>query len=204
MSSQTQSLPKPGGPPKRHLRNYLLQPRFQLKYTGMVLAVTIVIASVLGYFAYDYSTGQTRMLMAASKEFAVAPETAALFEDEAQKEDRKVLFGIIGGIALISVTLGLTGILVTHKLVGPAHKLKLLLAQVRDGHLKVVGKLRKGDELQDVFQAFESMVEELRRRQAVEIAALADTIARARAAGTPDDVIRDLTELHDRMRAELE
>jgi hypothetical protein len=48
------------------------------------------------------------------------------------------------------------------------------------------------------------MVEELRRRQAVEIAALADTITRARAAGTPDDVIRDLTELHDRMRAELE
>jgi methyl-accepting chemotaxis protein len=170
----------------------------------MVLGVTLVIASVLGYVAYDYSTGQTRMLMTASQQFDVAPETAALFEESARQEDRKVLFSIIGGIALISITLGLTGILVTHKLVGPAHKLKLLLAQVRDGHLKVVGKLRKGDELQDVFLAFESMVEELRRRQAVEIAALADTITRARAAGTPDDVIRDLTELHDRMRAELE
>ncbi len=80
----------------------------------------------------------------------------------------------------------------------------MLLGQVRDGHLKVVGKLRKGDELQDVFLAFEGMVEELRRRQAEEIASLATTITRARAAGAPEDVIRDLTELHDRMRAELE
>ncbi len=63
MSSETQSLPNPGGPPKRHLRNYLLQPRFQLKYTGMVVAChRSSIASVLGYFAYDYSRGQTESL----------------------------------------------------------------------------------------------------------------------------------------------
>lgn len=204
MSSEAQSLRKPGAPPKRHFRNYLLQPKFQLKYTGMVIAVTIVVASVLGYVAYDYSTGQTRMLMATSTQFDVAPETAALFEESAREEDRKVLFGIAGGIALLAITLGFTGILVTHKLVGPAHKLKLLLGDVRDGRLKVVGKLRKGDELQDVFLAFEGMVEELRRRQAEEVASLAESIARAKTAGTPEDVIKDLTSVHDRMKAELE
>lgn len=204
MSSQAQSLPKTGAPPKRHLRNYLLQPRFQLKYTGMVVGVTAVVASVLGYVAYDYSTGQTRMLMATSTQFDVAPETAALFEDSARDEDRKVLFGIAGGILLLTITLGITGILVTHKLVGPAHKLKLLLGDVRDGRLKVVGKLRKGDELQDVFLAFEGMVEELRRRQAEEVATLAESITRAKTAGTPEDVIKDLTSVHDRMKAELE
>jgi len=205
MSSQAQSLPKPSGPPKRHFRNYLLQPRFQLKYTGMVVGVTLVVASVLGYVAYDYSRGQTEAL---SITMAFQPDLDPSVRDDldgwAKEQDRRILFSILGGIVLLGITLGVTGILVTHKLVGPAHKLKLLLGQVRDGHLKVVGKLRKGDELQDVFLAFEGMVDELRRRQAEEVASLAASIERAKVAGTPEDVLKDLASVHDRMKAELE
>ena len=205
MASQAQSLPKSDAPPKRHLRNYLLQPRFQLKYTGMVVGVTMVVASVLGYVAYDYSLGQTEAL---SIQMAFQPDLDPSVRDDldgwAKAKDREILLSIVAGILLLSLTLGVTGILVTHKLVGPAHKLKNLLGQVRDGHLKIAGKLRKGDELQDVFLAFEAMVDELRRRQAEEVTLLAGSIERAKAAGTPDDVVKDLTGLHDRMKAELE
>jgi hypothetical protein len=33
--------------PPRKLRNFLLEPKFQLKYTGMVVGVTLVVAAVL-------------------------------------------------------------------------------------------------------------------------------------------------------------
>lgn len=205
MSSQAQPIRKPGAPPKRLLRNYLLQPAFQLKYTGMVVGVTLVVASVLGYVAYDYSLGQTEAL---SITMAFQPDLDPTVRDDldgwAKAKDREILLSIIAGIVLLSVTLGFTGILVTHKLVGPAHKLKLLLGQVRDGRLSIAGKLRKGDELQDVFLAFEEMVNELRRRQVDEVTLITALIDRAKAAGTSEDVLKDITSIRDRMQAELD
>jgi nitrogen fixation/metabolism regulation signal transduction histidine kinase len=48
---------KAGAPPayKRSVRNYLIDSRFQLKYTGMIVGVTIVVAGVLGSFLYRTS-----------------------------------------------------------------------------------------------------------------------------------------------------
>ncbi len=40
---------------KRRLRNYLLDARFQLKFTGYILAIAIVISGVLGVFLYRNS-----------------------------------------------------------------------------------------------------------------------------------------------------
>ena len=61
------------------------------------------------------------------------------------------------------ILIGLLGIYFTHKVVGPIYKMKLLLRQVGDGKLTFRGGLRKGDELQDFFEVFASMVEQLKR-----------------------------------------
>ena len=46
--------PKPSGPPyRRSMRNYLLDSRFQLKYTGFLVAVAIVISGVMGAVLYE-------------------------------------------------------------------------------------------------------------------------------------------------------
>ena len=45
-----------GGPPyKRSVKNYLLDSRFQLKYTGFIVGVTLVISGVLGAFLWRTS-----------------------------------------------------------------------------------------------------------------------------------------------------
>ena len=66
---------------QRKLKNYLLDRRFQLKYTGMVLCVTVAVACVLGYLAYDFSKGQTEaftaQLAAQRAPGAQAPVSAA-------------------------------------------------------------------------------------------------------------------------------
>ncbi len=194
-----------GAPVKRQLRNYLLDSRFQLKYTGMVVGVTLAVATVLGYFAYDYSRGQTEALQVQmAMQPDLDPQVAAHLDQIARAEDRKVLTGIILGIGILAIALGFTGIVVTHKVVGPAYKMKLMLRKVAQGHLRVDGSLRKGDELKDVFIAFNDMIVELRSSQAEEVAMLDEAIGKAEKAGTPPDVLRIFREVRDRMQSELD
>jgi methyl-accepting chemotaxis protein len=196
-----------GPHPKRRLRNYLLDPTFQLKYTAMVVGVTVVVAGVLGVQAYSYSTGQTQML-AINKMEAKGGEVTEQFvkdlERYSQDADRKVAFGVVSGVLLLAVALGLTGIIVTHRLVGPAYRLKQLLREVRDGHLKVEGRLRKHDELQDLFEVFQEMVVSLRSAQERQIALLDEALTRAKAAGVPSESVSHIEAARDQMRAALE
>lgn len=208
MGAEAQSQPMPkkaGGPPKRRIRNYFLDPRFQLKYTLMVVVVAVLVAMVLGYFAYDYSRGQTEaMSITMAMQPDLDPEVAADLEGWAEAQDRGVLMKIIGGVFILAFVLFVTGILVTHKLVGPAYKLKLLFRNVEKGHLKLAGRLRKGDELQDVFEAFAAMMEALRENQAREIAELDAAMEKAKESGVSDDALAPIAEVRSRMQAALD
>src|SRR5687768_3504643 len=105
-NAQTMPQQAQGGPPKRRLRNYLLDSKFQLKYTGMVVLVTVIVAGVLGYFAYQYSRGQTEMFTAQQAAMeGVDAEVMTFIRGEAEAEDRKVMFSIIGGIVILALTL---------------------------------------------------------------------------------------------------
>ncbi len=206
MTAEAERLAQPRKPAKRKLRNYLLDARFQLKYTGMVVFVTVAVAAVLGHFAYRYSKGQTEQLtmqMLAQRE-DLDEQAMREIEAQAQAEDQRVLYSILGGIALLALALGLTGIVVTHKVVGPAYKLKRLLREVADGHIKVEGGLRKGDELQDVFAAFREMVESLRARQREEIEELSRIVESLRKTeGVSEEAVARLETLREQMEKML-
>jgi methyl-accepting chemotaxis protein len=209
VTAEGQTLTKTS-PPKRKLRNFLLDARFQLKYTAMVVFVTVVVAGILGAIAYSESSEQSRnlnMMLDFQREF-MSEEAAQLIEDSADEYDRKLLFGIIGGIVVLALAMGLTGIVVTHRIVGPAYKLRRLINHVGDGHLEVAGRLRKGDELKEVFDAFERMIVELRRRQESEISMLNEVIEAFEREGTrakagADLPIDRLVAVRDMMADEL-
>ena len=196
--------------PPRKLRNYLLEPKFQLKYTGMVVSVTLVVAAVLGYQAYKYSTGQTELLNIEKMEAAtVSGEIAdarfiADLEGYAREADRKVAFAIMAGIAVLGLALGVTGIVVTHRLVGPAYRLRQLLRQVSAGSLAPAGSLRKHDELQAVFLEFQDMVKNLRGRREQELQALDEALERAKGAGASDAALESLHALRARLHDVLD
>jgi nitrogen fixation/metabolism regulation signal transduction histidine kinase len=199
-SGQTQEMPQ------RRFRNYLLDPRFQMKYVGMVVAVTLVVASVFGAFVYDFSRGLTESFVlnqALHEEYEDGTSLESL-KAAAEAEDRKVLVAIIAGIALLSIALGLTGIVVTHKVVGPAYKLRRLLDEVASGKLHVAGRLRKGDELQQLFESFEAMVATLRAERQRDVEALDAAVAEAREAGAPEAALAKVAGVSDRMRATLD
>ncbi|HET6337676.1 MAG TPA: hypothetical protein VFG30_30830 [Polyangiales bacterium] len=209
-AEQLSGRPLSGGPgmhPKRRLRNYLLVPSFQLKYTAMVVGVTVVVASVLGILAYKYSQGQTEMLSMnrmAAQGSSITEEFVRDLERYSEQADRRVALSIAGAVLLLALALAMTGIVVTHRLVGPAFRLKMLLREVRDGRLVIRGRLRKGDELQDIFEAFQEMILSLRAAQEQEIALLEAAIERAKGAGVPREAIADVESVRDRMRAALD
>jgi nitrogen fixation/metabolism regulation signal transduction histidine kinase len=173
----------------------------------MVVGVTVVVASVLGILAYDYSTGQTEMLTINKMEAKGEAIDQRFIEDlerYSAEADRKVALRIVGGVLFLALALGITGIVVTHRMVGPVYRIKACVRQVREGRLSLgpVG-LRKNDELQDLFEAFREMVASLRSAQQRDLAEIEHAIEQAREAGVPDAVMSSLLATRDRMRSGL-
>lgn len=186
---------------QRKLKNYLLDRRFQLKYTAMVVVVTVAVASVLGFAAYRFSQQQSDVLaaqIAANPD--LDPETAADLERFARQEDEKVRNAIIAGVLLLTLALGVTGILVTHRVVGPAYRMRRLFEGIGRGKLEITTGIRKSDELQDLYRSFADMVESLRDQRSEEIAQLEETLAAMEAAGIQSDYTNQLRDVLERIR----
>ena len=190
-----------GDKTQRRMRNYLIDRRFQLKYTGMVLLVTVTVAGGLGYLAYGFSRGQTEALTAQiMAQPDLAADTASDLEEFAQQEDRNIRNAIFAGVLLLTLALGLTGIIVTHRVVGPAYRMRRLFAHVGEGKLEITTGIRKGDELQELYHSFADMVESLRDQRAEEIEQLEETLIKMESAGVQSAYITELRAVLERIR----
>lgn len=221
---------------QRSAKNYLLDPKFQLKYTGIIVVTALVLSVVLGLQLWQTSEevivqskqalvqgqetvkrGQqlvteskkvsevVSMNIAKDPDYAADPELAKLFKEDSAARDRqladeqkrlehdaqllvqqanylalqqrKSMYVIFGGLSLLVIAIGFVGIVLTHRVAGPIHKMKGLLRQIGEGKLKIHSGLRKGDELQHFYDAFVLMVEALRKRDASEVARLDEVIS---------------------------
>ncbi|MBN2192952.1 MAG: HAMP domain-containing protein [Polyangiaceae bacterium] len=111
------------------------------------------------------------------------------------------VLGIALGLFVLFV--GIAGILVTHRVAGPIHKMRRQIVEVAEGHLHPGGSLRRGDELVEFFEAFEVMVQRLRERQEHEIAMLDVCIEHLAATASEAELV-PLRELRGDMRATLD
>jgi nitrogen fixation/metabolism regulation signal transduction histidine kinase len=245
------SIPSEATPPfnrrQRHLRNYLLDHHFQLKYTGYLVGIAIVLSIFLGALLWSMGRdviaqsqetvrrgqetvrqGQdviheskkvsevVRMNIVHDPVYADNPELLAVFnqnaieqdrrleqqqrnlqadaahlEDRAQSlvaQQRRMFAALVLGLLLLVVVIGGAGIVVTHKVAGPVHKMKRLIGYVGDGHFNLHARLRKGDELQDFFEAFEAMVESLRQRQERSIDKIDEALRRLEPIASADEL----------------
>lgn len=235
-----------GAPPKRLIRNYLLNPKFQLKYTAMICGVALVLTTGLSAVVFrnanaarDQSNAAVSQAERAFRESKTSaevlqqnalmsagdnPELIAQIRRDLQRAETELttkltearhsreqielnyartrLTLLLGG-AMLVLLLGLSGVVITHKVVGPVFKMKRLLRTVGGGKLDIRERLRKGDELEDLFEAFMDMVNALRKTQSDEIAQLEAAIADAKSAGASESAIAKLETLRDRMKATL-
>ncbi len=233
MASTTSTAPPDQtGSYKRSVRNYLLDSRFQLKYSGFLVAVALVISGVLGTVVYSTTTamvGESQKVIEESKKVsevsrmnikdlaADSPELLAEFNKEADEHDQMIanqqatlihrqavlIESVVGGLTLMVVLIGLLGIYVTHKIAGPVYKMKRLLGQVGQGNLHVEARLRKGDELRDFFEAFTKMVANMRTLEKQQLDYV-DKAIDAVDRGAKDEAKASLAKVRDAMRTALE
>ncbi|XXT23475.1 HAMP domain-containing protein [Sorangium sp. So ce429] len=246
MSDASSTAPQTSAPEvraryQRSARNYLLDQKFQLKYTGFLVGISLALSVALGILLWNASSkiieqsrsavqqgqetvrqgqetverGQEVLVqsrrvsevvaMNIAKEYKDDPELAKTFGEAALRDESKLkdeqarlerdaamlqqraealgrqaadvahnqqmlLRLIVALLSLLVLGVGVAGIVFTHKIAGPIFKMKRLLRQVGEGKLVVRERLRKGDELQHFFEAFEKMVEDLRARQQSKIA----------------------------------
>jgi methyl-accepting chemotaxis protein len=120
---------------------------------------------------------------------------AAKFEAQQQA----LLLGLVLALAVVVVCIGFAGIVVTHKVAGPVFKMQRMFGQVGDGHFSVRERLRKGDEMQVFFEAFENMLGRLRDIQGQDMKRIDDAIARIEAS-SPNDAVETLKKLRAEMQ----
>lgn len=129
-------------------RKFLINPKFQLKYLAIVLALVVVILLCTAH--YINLVLRTTTLLENLSNLEIEAVTRIVF--------RTVVYICIVFVVII---VGL-GIFVLHRIAGPLYVLDKMFKLVSSGDLTIRLKLRKGDELQELADSFQVMVDKLR------------------------------------------
>lgn len=136
--------------------------RFQFKYTALIMGVAAVVSTALGYFLLD-----------AYRELNSMIEISSAIGQQLNSEDAEQVFALVVGFLGAEVLiLGVLGLLITHKVVGPVFVLHRHFATLADGSYPSIRGLRKGDEFMPAFEAFSDAVNRLREQDEADLATL--------------------------------
>jgi len=151
------------GKSQRKMRNYLLDLRYQLKFTLTMVGIACALTAVLGYFILSKAHEASRVVQVRALD--PTDDLAQQLVAQMARNDRLLIFVLIGFGVLLSVVLSVYGIVLTHKVAGPLFKVTLYLDKIRDGKLGQVYNLRKGDELVEFFEHFKAAHDALRKEK---------------------------------------
>jgi nitrogen fixation/metabolism regulation signal transduction histidine kinase len=232
---------------ERNKTSYLLDPRFQLKWTSYLVIVVLLVMTGLGVViaktagrasdtaelavkqaekAFEESRTNsilarrsvqlqggddpnlTKMMEESIAELDVQSEKnladVRSRQTDITRDRHNLQLMLVGtGLALVLLLMAM-GIVITHRIVGPVHKMKKLLRRVSTGRLAIEERLRRGDELEDLFDAFLQMTYSLRAIQAARLKTLDATLKRAEATGAADEVLDGMRALRAQMVLGLE
>jgi methyl-accepting chemotaxis protein len=138
-------------------RTFLIDRKFQLKYTFIIVLVGVIVSALLGYFVYQKSLENSELI-------GMDPDMMS----QVQQFDTQVLLYLAGFVILMALALFIWGIFITHRVAGPIFIISRYLGQIRDGQVPEPRPLRKGDELKDFFDVFSGMLSSLKQRNAEE------------------------------------
>lgn len=152
---------------KRSMRNFLLDRRFQLKYTLMIALSGGLLFGTMEYFFFDKVRENSELAGLTDD-----PAMAAELEQKLAEEDQKVLMTLVGfWLALVAMML-VVGILATHHIVGPIYVVDRYIQRIRNGQPVYPRPLRRGDEFQTLYNHVNEMAHTLRDERIHESEAL--------------------------------
>lgn len=145
-------------PNRRHVKNFLLQPRVQLRYAMYFMAFAVVAAVV----------SQTLVLTALRQILANIMRATNMdplvFATQVSAPLRVAAFQMASLYALLALGCGMFGIYLTHRFVGPQVALRRTLEQLRRGNYEAECRLRPTDELGEVAELINALAVTLNER----------------------------------------
>jgi hypothetical protein len=190
---------------KRKIRNFLIDRRFQLGWVFRVAIVTALILGATGYFLFGTLAESTDMMVTQTLAVeGLAPSAQQAFIEQGKRDKRSAIIELASGLAGILIVLSLMTIVATHKIAGPAYKMKKLLSGIDGDHLQLWARLRKGDELVDMFEQLEDTLRRLREARHGEIEEIEKALAALRGAGAPSGSLAPLERIAARFRSSIE
>jgi hypothetical protein len=158
---------------RRHLRNYIIDSRLQLRYIGVVTLLSTAISTLLGWIIWSQRSQASRTIIRSLEAVDwLGPEQKADIIQHLTGSDLTVLLrmGLVCGglIVVLSVFL----VVMTHKVAGPLYVIGNYFDALAAGRLPLVHNLRRGDEFQSFHKKFKDMCNKLRlgAEQDIEVA----------------------------------
>ena len=136
----------------RKLKNFLINPKYQLRYVFWVSSTGLLLISLYSILVYHY----------VSENYSILVELSPM-EDAAKiqlySELKEIIFKLCGGSVIFMGLVSLLGIKLSHKTAGAMFAFKKTFKKIQDGDLQARINLRPGDDFQDVAHAFNEMFE---------------------------------------------
>lgn len=143
---------------KRRIRNYLLEPRIQLRLGLVNVVMSLGFAlTLLGVLTYHQQLREARWLELSG----VSPDMQAILTDY-QSE----LFVVLAGICVLYVVVSVGfAILFTHRMVGPSYAFRRHIRALRDGDYDAYTSLRPHDAFEELALELNLLSQALRERK---------------------------------------
>jgi nitrogen fixation/metabolism regulation signal transduction histidine kinase len=147
-------------------RTYIVDRKFQLKYT--------VILSVLGALISLMFGG---MMALALRDTQLQLQSQGNLPPELVAQTGTLIWLMAGISLLMAVALAILGVMLTHRVAGPIYVMSQYVSLLAQGRYPVMRPLRRSDELKDFFERFQSAIEALRLRDEEECRVIGQVIA---------------------------
>ncbi|HNV70400.1 MAG TPA: methyl-accepting chemotaxis protein [Candidatus Ozemobacteraceae bacterium] len=135
---------------KHRRRTYLIKTGLQLRYMGIIVSTMLLVAFGVGWIIYYTSWSRIS-------------DTPDLTIDKLAEIFDQVNGVLLKWVAVFLLIIASLSIFVSHKIAGPVYRFERLARVITKGDLTQSVRLRSGDELRELQDAFNSMTDSLRR-----------------------------------------
>ena len=143
---------------RRNYKNFLINPKFQLKYVFWMVSTGAGLALTYSVLFYNFANDSYKLIIELSK---VPEETQVLMQYQLTKVI--LIQGVVTFIFLLCI--GLVGVLFSHRVAGPLYKLKSAFERVKKGEGQLRIYFRKYDEFQEVALEFNKMLDQIQGQE---------------------------------------
>ena len=175
-------------------RQFIVDRSFQVKYTLLIALIGGVISAVFAAWMWDATRTSAELLVLGDI------PGGELLREQLRADQAHLPWIYVGITLLMMAALGLLGVLITHRVAGPAFVMARYLGLVADGAYPSIRPLRKRDELKGFFDVFERAVATLKDRDRDEADKIDEVIEKLEAAGASKEQIDILRAIRDRKR----